>query len=49
MPRVEYYYGWYGMHPRWYWHDGRRHIYIIGDGNDKPKPAAQAKIKVKVQ
>ena len=45
---VQFYYGWYGVHPRWYWQGGARHIYRIGDGKSKP-PAAQAKNKQKTQ
>lgn len=40
--QVEFYYGWHGYHPRWYWHNGMRHVYIIGQGNNKV-PAAKAK------
>ncbi|NVK25413.1 MAG: Slp family lipoprotein [Gammaproteobacteria bacterium] len=49
MPRLEYYYGWYGMYPRWYWHGGRRHIFIVGEERGKAKPAAQAKMKVNIE
>jgi len=41
-PKVEFYYGWHGYNPRWYWHGGRRHVYIIGQGS-KPIPAGKAK------
>ncbi len=33
--RVEFYYGWHGYHPSWYWHNGIRHVYIVGQGNHK--------------
>ena len=39
--QVEFYYGWHGYNPRWYWHNGMRHVYIIGQGNKVP--AAKAK------
>jgi outer membrane lipoprotein len=49
MPRVEFYYGWYG-HPRWYWQGGVRHIYIVGDNRPQPgamtKPSKPAKVMV---
>jgi len=34
--QVEFYYGWYGPSPRWYWHGGARHIYVIGQGRKAP-------------
>lgn len=40
--RVEFYYGWHGYHPRWYWYNGSRHVYIVGQGNNKV-PTAKAK------
>ena len=30
--KVEFYHGWYGHYPRWYWNGGARHIYVIGQG-----------------
>ena len=46
--KVEFYYGWPGHHPRWYWHGGVRHKYIIG-GNKKLKPAGVIKSTDKKQ
>lgn len=47
LPTYEYHYGWHGMHPRWYWHGGRRHVYVAGDAKVKVKgiPTGQAKNK----
>lgn len=42
--KVEFYYGWHGYHPRWYWDGGMRHVYIIGEGKKKT-PAGKAKSK----
>lgn len=42
--QVEFYYGWHGYHPRWYWNGGMRHVYIVGQGNHKV-PAAKASQK----
>jgi outer membrane lipoprotein len=49
MPRVEYNYGWHGMHPRWYWRGGVRHIYIVGEGKNKGIPEARARDKSKTK
>lgn len=40
--KVEFYYGWPGAHPRWYWRGGVRHKYIIG-GSKKAKPTGVIK------
>ena len=40
--RVEFYYAWPGYHPRYYWHGGVRHKYIIG-GTNKKKPTGVIK------
>jgi len=35
--KVQFDYGWHGYYPRWYWHGGVRHIYIVGKGKPEPK------------
>lgn len=42
--KVEFYYGWHGYNPRYYWNGGRRHVYIIGEERKKT-PAGKAKLK----
>lgn len=39
---VEFYYGWHGYHPRWYWNGGVRHIYVVGKSGKKSAKKAKA-------
>lgn len=35
LTKVEFYYGWHGYHPRYYWHGGARHVYVVGKSGKK--------------
>jgi outer membrane lipoprotein len=42
---VEFYYGWPGHYPRYYWHGGTRHIYTVGSNQATPEVKIKAKGK----
>jgi outer membrane lipoprotein len=35
LTQVEFYYGWHGFYPRYYWRGGARHVYIVGQSGKK--------------